>query len=318
MSKIVNNQLIDNFKEDVDLREYINLFWANKFPLIAITSIFFLSSVVYALLLPNIYRSVAYLAPVEGGSQISGIMSEYSGMASLAGLSVPQETSKNKEAVERIKSFHFFSNHFLPFIMLEDLLAVKDWDLLTNKLSYDDSEFNSETRKWVRKAKPPRTAIPSAQEAYKKYKKIMSISVDKKSEYVTLSIDHQSPYIAQQWVEVILKQIDRLMRDNEKSDAMNSVEYLNAIAPTVNYDAIKKAFSMLQQEQMKRLMMVEANANYIFTVLDAPIASEERASPKRTIIVIIGSIIGFILGCIGVLAHYFYIKPYNQNELSSS
>ena len=136
----------------------------------------------YSLLLSNIYRSVAYLAPVHGGSQISGIMSEYSGMASLAGLSVPQETSKNKEAVERIKSFHFFSNHFLPFIMLEDLLAVKDWDLLTNKLSYVDSTFTSETRKWVRKTIPPRTAIPSAQEAYKKYNKIMYISVDKKSQ----------------------------------------------------------------------------------------------------------------------------------------
>ena len=318
MSNITNNQIIDNFKDDIDLRDYIHLLWQKKFLLIVITSIFFLSSVVFALLLPNIYRSVAYLAPIEGASQVSGLMSEYSGMAALAGISIPNEKTKDKEAIERIKSFDFFSNHFLPFIMLEDLLAVKDWDLLTNKLSYKDSKFNPETRKWVRKVKPPRTVIPSAQEAYKKYKKIMSISVDKKSDYVTLSIDHQSPYIAQQWVEIILNQIDRLMRDHEKSDATRSVEYLNAIAPTVNYDAIKKALSMLQQEQMKRLMMVESNSNYIFTVLDAPIASEERASPKRTIIVLIGSIIGFIFGCISVLFHHFYIKPFNHDELSSS
>ena len=99
----------------------------------------------------------------------------------------------------------------------------------------------------------------------------MRISQDKKTSFVTLSVKHESPVIAQQWVEIIMEQIDQVMRDQDRQAALQSVAYLNSIAPTVNYEEIKKALSSLQQEQMKRLMMVEANENYIFKVLESPI-----------------------------------------------
>ena len=129
----------------------------------------------------------------------------------------------------------------------------------------------------LRKVKPPKSNIPSSQEAYKKYKKIMSVNEDKKTSFVTLSVEHESPFIAQQWVEIIMDQIDQVMRDQDRQTAMQSIEYLNSLAPTVNYEEIKKALSSLQQEQMKRLMMVEANDNYIFKVLDSPIVPEMKS-----------------------------------------
>jgi len=243
------------------------------------------------------------------------MLGQYSGMASLAGISLPSESgSKAKEAIARIQSFEFFSNDFLPQIKLENLMAVKKWNQASNTLTYNESAFNSESRQWLRKVRPPKSNIPSSQEAYKKYKEIMSVNEDKKTSFVTLSVEHESPVIAQQWVEIMMEQIERVMRDQDRQTAMKSIEYLNSLAPTVNYEEIKKALSSLQQEQMKRLMMVEANDNYIFKVLDSSIVPEMKLKPKRSLIVILGSMLGMMLSVLGVLAFHYTRKSSEHDE----
>ena len=133
----------------------------------------------------------------------------------------------------------------------------------------------------------------------------MSVNADKKTSFITLSVEHESPVIAQQWVEIIIDQIDQVMRDQDRQTAMKSIAYLNSLTPTVNYEEIKQALSSLEQEQMKRLMMVEANKNYIFKVLDSPIVPEMKVKPKRSLTVILGSMLGMMLSVLGVLVlHY--------------
>ena len=306
MNNLPTDQLNNNYDDEIDLRELFHVLWGKIFYIGAITSIFSLISIIYALMLPNIYQSQAMMMPMEDNQGMSGMLGQYSGMASLAGISLPSESgSKAQEAIARIQSFEFFSNSFLPHIKLENLMAVKKWNQASNTLTYDESAFNSESGQWVRKVKPPKSNIPSSQEAYKEYKKIMSVNEDKKTSFVTLSVEHESPFIAQQWVEIMMDQIDQVMRDQDRQTAMQSIEYLNSLAPTVNYEEIKKALSSLQQEQMKRLMMVEANDNYIFKVLDSPIVPEMKSQPKRSLIVILGSMLGMMLSVLGVLVlHY--------------
>ena len=121
-------------------------------------------------------------------------------------------------------------------------------------------------------------------------------------------VEHKSPFIAQQWVEIMINQIDQVMRDQDRQTATKSIEYLNSLAPTVINEDIKKALSALQQEQMKRLMMVEANDNYVFKVLDSPIAAELKSKPRRSLIVIWGTILGIVLSALGVLVFNYTRK----------
>ena len=313
MNNLPNDQLNNIYDDEIDLSELFNVLWDKIFYIGAITSIFSLISIIYALMLPNIYQSKATLMAVEQSSGMGGMVGRYSGMASLAGISLESKSgSKDQEAIARIKSFEFFSNNFLPNIKLENLMAVKKWTQASNTLTYDTSDFNSESRQWVRKAKPPRSNIPSSQEAFEEFMEIMSVNKDKKTLLVTLSVKHKSPFIAQQWVEIMINQIDQVMRDQDRQTATKSIEYLNSLAPTVNYEEIKKALSALQQEQMKRLMMVEANDNYIFKVLDSPIAPELKSQPKRSLIVILVTILGMVLSAVGVLVFNYTRKSSNH------
>tara|TARA_B100001093_G_scaffold183499_1_gene176139 strand:+ start:3116 stop:4057 length:942 start_codon:yes stop_codon:yes gene_type:complete len=313
MNNLPNDQLNNNYDDEIDLSELFHVLWDKKFYIASITSIFSLISIIFALMLPNIYQSKATMMAVEQNSGMSGMVGRYSGMASLAGISLESKSgSKDQEAIARIKSFEFFSNNFLPNIKLENLMAVKKWTQASNTLSYDASDFNSESRQWVRKAKLPRSNIPTSQEAYEEFMEIMSVNKDKKTLLITLSVEHKSPFIAQQWVEIMINQIDQVMRDQDRQTATKSIEYLNSLAPTVNYEEIKKALSALQQEQMKRLMMVEANDNYIFKVLDPPIVPEVKSRPKRSLVVIWGTILGMVLSAVGVLVFNYTRKSSNH------
>ena len=308
MNNVPTDQLNNNYDDEIDLRELFHVLWDKIFYIGAITSIFSLISIIYALMLPNIYQSQAMMLPMEANQGMSSMLGQYSGMASLAGISLPSESgSKAQEAIARIQSFEFFSNDFLPQIKLENLMAVKKWNQASNTLTYEESAFNSESRQWV-------SNIPSSQEAYKKYQAIMSVSEDRKTSFVTLSVEHESPVIAQQWVEIMMDQIDQVMRDQDRQTALQSIAYLNSLAPTVNYEEIKKALSSLQQEQMKRLMMVEANENYIFKVLDSPIVPEMKVKPKRSLTVILGTMLGMMLSVLGVLVFHYTRKSFKHDK----
>ncbi|MDA9027186.1 Wzz/FepE/Etk N-terminal domain-containing protein [Gammaproteobacteria bacterium] len=316
MNNLPNDQLNNNYDDEIDLRELFHMLWGRIFYIGAITSIFSLISIMYALMLPNIFQSQAMMMPMEGGSGMQGTLGQYSGMASLAGISLPSESgSKAQEAIARIESFEFFSNYFLPQIKLENLMGVKKWNQASNTLIYNESAFNSESSQWVQKVSPPKSSIPSSQEAYKKYQAVMSIAEDKETSFIILSVEHESPFVAQQWVEIIMDQIDQVMRDQDRQTASKSIEFLNSLAPTVNYEEIKQALSSLQQEQMKRLMMVEANDNYIFKVLDSPIVPEVKMKPGRSLIVILGSMLGMILSVLGFLVLHYTRKSSQDDEL---
>lgn len=309
MNNLPNDQLNNIYDDEIDLSELFHVLWDKIFYIGAITFIFSLISIIYALMLPNIYQSKATLMAVEQSGGISGMVGKYSGMASLAGISLDSKSgSKDQEAIARIKSFEFFSNNFLPNMKLENLMAVKKWNQASNTLTYYAGDFNSESRQWLRKAKPPRSNIPTSQEAYEEFVEIMSVNKDKKTNLVTLMVEHKSPFIAQQWVEIMINQIDQVMRDQDRQTATKSIEYLNSLAPTIINEEIKKALSALQQEQMKRLMMVEANDNYVFKVLDSPIAPELKSKPKRSLIVIWGTILGLVLSALGVLVFNYTRK----------
>lgn len=306
MTNLPENQLNQNYDDEIDLRELFHVIWNKKFYIAVMTSVFALIATVYSLSLPNIYTSTAIMMPVEENSKMSSMLGQYSGIASLAGFPLPADTSsKSQEAIARIKSFEFFSNHFLPKVKLENLMVVKNWNRANDDIDYDESDFNSELGTWVRDVRPPLSKIPSSQEAYIKYKEIMSISQDKKTSFVLLSIKHESPFIAKQWAELIINEIDKVMRYKDKQEATKSVDYLNTVAPTTNYQEIKNALSSLQQEQIKRLMMVEASNDYIFKVLDSPLAPEIKSEPKRSLIVILGTILGMFFSVVGSLVlHY--------------
>tara|TARA_B100001027_G_C16266045_1_gene332159 strand:+ start:139 stop:1077 length:939 start_codon:yes stop_codon:yes gene_type:complete len=302
-----NNQAVNDDLYEIDIKHVFSIFYKKKILILSFTLLSLFFSIIYAYLIPDLYKSSAILIPSSSEDSLSSKLSSYSPLAGLAGLGVASdEISKSQEALERMKSFEFFSQHFLPFIKLENLLAVNDWDYKKNILTYDKSIFDNKLKEWVRKADYPKGKKPSEQEAYKTYSKIINIYEDNKTSLVSISIEHQSPIIAKRWLDIIIENINESMREEDRQTAINSINYLNESSQSTNIQSLKDAIANLQETQMQTLMLTSSNKNYIFKTIDSPLISEEKFKPKRLLISIFGIFFGFLLGLTIVVVNHFF------------
>lgn len=300
---------------EIDLIEVIGVIFKKKLLILSLTFSATALAVIYSLSLPNIYASNSLLSPTSTESSLGNKLGNYSALAGIAGIDIPANSNnKTTEAIERIKSFDFFENQFLPHINFEDLVAAVNWNQFDNTIIYDKKIFNILDNKWVRDVKLPRLPKPSNQEAFEEYKKILSISEDKNTSFISMEIKHVSPYISQEWSQLIIQRINSHMRDLDKVEATNSIDFLNSVAEKAQLSGLRDVISNLLENQMRTLTLAEANENYIFKIISSPLAPEQKSGPSRAIICILGAFFGFFIGIIiSIIVHYLESR---KKELS--
>tara|TARA_B100001057_G_C22869233_1_gene957981 strand:+ start:91 stop:1011 length:921 start_codon:yes stop_codon:yes gene_type:complete len=282
-----------NFSE-ISIEDLFRQIWNKKILISLITSLAALISVLYSLYTPNIYTSTAIIAPSSSENSLTSNLGGYSSLAGFAGINIRQQNlTKHDEAIERIKSFDFFVDEFIPNIKYQDLVAYKNWNSASNKIIYDANIFKD--NKWVRKVVPGRLAKPSNQEAFKIYKKILNINEDAQSSFITIKINHVSPFIAKEWIELIILKINNYMRDIDKEVAQNSINFLKASSQETNITQIKIVISKLIESHIQTLTLAESNIHYVFKPVSSPIAPEEKSGPLRALICIFGTLFGFLI-----------------------
>tara|TARA_B110000977_G_C11043091_1_gene479560 strand:+ start:152 stop:1099 length:948 start_codon:yes stop_codon:yes gene_type:complete len=312
--KHINNNF-EGFDEVIDIKELFFALWERKILITTITTFFAIVSVIYALSIPNIYSSKAILAPASESSSLSSKLGGLSAFAGMAGVNLSSDSSDpSVEAIERITSFDFFSSHILPNIKLENLMSVKSWSLSSNILSYDEEIFDASTKKWTRKVKPPKSIIPSEQEAYRSFKKIISVTVNKKNNYINISINHKSPYVAKRWLDLVILNINESMRAEKKKIVESSIDFLNEISVTTNINTIKGGIVKLLESQIQSLMMISSSKDYVFKIIDSPQVPELKSSPNRPIICMTITFLGGILSLILALTLHFINRHSIQSK----
>ena len=311
MQEAHSNKHPNDFDDEIDLRELFYVLLEGKWIIVSLTAFVSIIGVIYSLLLPNIYESKAMLVPVNSSSGISGALGSYSGLAGLAGISLPSggDEGNSAKAIQKISSLSFFENNILPNIHLPDLMAVKSWNSKTNTLTFDDSIYDTNSNTWIRDFSYPQQQIPSAQESFEVFKTAhLSLSEDKKSGFITLAIKHQSPFVAKQWVELVVNEVNAFYRQKDKSESEKAVSYLNQQISMTGLSEIKQVLAQLFQEETKKLTLIEANQYYVFDYIDPPAVMEKKSEPKRSLICILSALLGGMLSVLFVLIRHYAIK----------
>ena len=300
----------ENEAGGIQLGEFFSALWEGKLAIVAITSSVVVMAVLYALWLPNIYESKAVLSPEgeDGPGGLAGLARQYGGLASLAGINIGTtntEATKSLIAQAQIKSLVFFTKHLYEKI-LPDLMAVERWDSATGDLVYDPEIFSFETQSWVRDVGPPYKTKPSAQEAHRIFlADVLSVAEAKKTGFVTISVKHESPLVARDWVELIIESVTRQIRSDDIQEAEQSIIFLNEQRAQTALVTLDEVFAQLVEEQTKKIMLANVSKNYVFDVIEPPVASELKYSPKRALICVLGGVIGGLMALTFVLARYF-------------
>ena len=311
MQETYSNRPSSNFDDEIDLRELFDALFQGKWIIVSVAAFVTIIGVIYSLSMPNIYESKALLAPVSPSSGISRALGGYSGIAGLAGISLPSggDESNSVKAINKLSSLSFFDKNILTNIFLPDLMAVKSWNSKTNTLLYDESIYDKISNSWLRDYSYPKKQIPSAQESFKVFiTQHLNLSKDNKTGFITLSIKHQSPFVAKQWTELVINEVNAFYREKDKLESEKSVSYLNQQIAMTSLTQIKQVIAELLQEETQKLTLIEANQFYVFDYIDPPAVMEQKSEPKRSIIVILGSLLGVMLGIVLVLIKHYAFK----------
>ena len=295
-SPTVKNIAMD---DEIDLKEFFMVLWSGKRLISTITGVASAASVAIALMLPNIYTANALLAPAEqSGGGMSALMQQYGGLASLAGVSLPggEEASRAQLGMALMTSREFLGDFVARRAILRDLMAVDSWDLQTDQVTYDPEIYDAATGEWVREVEAPFEAKPSSLEAHETFTEILSVSQDKQTGYVTVSIDHKSPTLAAQWVNWLVQDVNSAVKAQDVSEAEKSIEYLREQVTNTSLADCRPSFSILFRVKQRLVMLAEVRPEYVFKTIDPAVAPEEKSKPSRALICVLGA---FWVACWG-------------------
>ena len=290
---------------DTSFEKYFYLLWKSKYFIILITSLFAAASIFYSLQMVDKYKSSALILVVDPSknSSNSSILARFGGLASMAGISVPSQSGGDKSALaqETIRSRDFFNTLIKDHNILPELYAAEKYNKNTNKISYSKA-YNAEKESWNVSDKNL-SLKPTNQQAYLVYRSILSLGFNDKSGYMSLSIIHVSPEFANKLIRMIVDQTNSIMRSNDLKESEIALNYLtDLISKGGAYKEIKESLSSLIETQLEIQMLVNVRQdNYLLKYIDQPYSPEDKFSPRRSLYVIMSTILGALLSVLFIL-----------------
>ena len=248
----------------------------------------------YAWLAHPIYKVDAVLIVAQSQDQagsLGPLLGQLGGLASLAG-GMLNTGAEADEAIAVLKSRSIGEQFIRDNNLLQTIFAAR-WD--------------SVGRRW----RPSRFSTdPTIQDAYKIFDaRIRSVSVDQKSGLITLSMRWTDPAQAAAWTATLIKLVNAKMKEAEIVEARKSLDFLNQELRKTNVLEIQQAIYRLVEVQTRRIMLANVRDEFAFRVIDAPIVPDlnKFESPNRSLLTVLGIVLGFLGGSFLVLSHQAYL-----------
>jgi LPS O-antigen subunit length determinant protein (WzzB/FepE family) len=291
------------YDDEIDLRELFGVLWAGKVKIIAITAMFAVASVIYALSVPNQYKATALLAPAQSdGGGLSGALGQLGGLASLAGVSLGGgESGEAQIAQEIMKSWSYIEGFIADNNIAVEVYAAEGWNKGSNTLEINNDAYDVGTSKWLLEDESGAIGAPSSWQLFESFSEMLSVSEDKQSGLVSVSIEYYSPQIAKQWVDMYIESINRFMQQRQIDKVTRNINYLQEQIEKTAIAEMQEVFYTIIEEQTKNKMLAEASPDYVFVAVGPSMVPELKSQPKRALICILGTLLGGMLSVLMVL-----------------
>lgn len=296
-----------SIESEISVPQLFAYYWKNRLAIILVTLTLSIFSIFYVLVVDEIYEAEVLVAPAESqDSSIGGMAKgELGGLAALAGFNLngANSISQIDLAFATLQSKLFISTFIKEYRIKPDLMAAKDFDDQGNAI-YDDELYVRESGKW--RVNEGKSLEPSDQKAIKSFLDMVEISESIRPGFYSIYMRSSSPKYVKDWLDAIVFELNETMRENEQKEAKQAITFLEEKLNDVTSSEIKSVIYQLIEEQTKRLMFTEVRSEYALKIIDPAVYPERRIHPQRTLIVLVGTILGFLLVISIVTARYFY------------
>lgn len=264
------------------LNDILSLLWLRRWLVLSITATLTIGAALTACLLPKKYEATVVVSPVSdeisagrlGG--LSSLMSQFGGLASLAGVSAPGN-SMRAESIATIQSVSLTER----FVQDNDLLPVlfaRKWD--------------ATKKRW--KTSDPRK-VPTLWKANELFRKqLRSVVENKKSGLVYLTITWTDPSLAAQWANNLVNMTNEYLRSKAIQESERNIEYLSEQATNSKIIEVQKAIYSIMESELRKAMLAKGSEEYALRVIDRAVAPEKSSSPRLGLWIGAGFFGGFL------------------------
>jgi uncharacterized protein involved in exopolysaccharide biosynthesis len=262
-------------------------------------------------LMPVIFRAEATLAPASSPEQAPGITlpGQLGGLANIAGVNLGgTATDRADLALAVLQSREFITGFIRRHDLMVPLFAGESWDRANSRWLLDPDMYDSTSGQWTRDAEPPRSPEPSSLEAYQRFVDAMTVEQDALTGIVKVSLVSRSPVAAQQWLEALVNDLNRRMRDEDVEESERSIDFLSKQASETSVAGIQQVLYQVVADQMQKMMLAKSREEYAFKIVDPPVQPDVRYSPKRLLMAIFGMVAAAALATLVVIVRVFAIK----------
>ena len=304
MSASTEKSLEDgSYKDEITLRELISVLWGGRILIFCFTTVVAIASIIISLSITNVYTSESVL--VNRDKQDSP-MSNFSGLASLAGVDLSAQGASLNKVMGIIESREFVK-HLITFDnILPSLMAAQSYNANTKEIIFDDEIYNHETKSWVRDAPANRGVVPSYIEAHKEYSEMISMTKDRLTGHVSLKVEHVSPIFAKEFLSLVINEANNVQRNIDVDSSTKALLYLRDQLSRTPQVEIRDSISKLIENQLETQMMASIHDDYVLMTLEPPFIPERKSGPIRSLIVILSTLVGGLLSAGIVLVREYF------------
>ena len=281
-------------EDEIDLRELFGLLWAGRVLIVGVTAAAAVVSVVVALVMTEIYRAEATLVPA-GKEQASGSLAQFGGAAALLGVSLPGGgDSQVTNALATLRSRDFIIRFIRENDVRVPLFAGKEGDASTT----EPSIYDQDTGTWL-------ADEPTDLEAYRAFNSIFNVSENNSSGLVTVAIEWHDPVLAARWVNALVKKINQEVKQKDQAEANSAIAYLSQQLESTQLVEMQRVFYDLIESQTRISMLTDVREEYVFQVVDPAVVPDEKIAPRRSLIAVLGTMLGAMLALVVVLVRHY-------------
>ncbi|MDA8577344.1 Wzz/FepE/Etk N-terminal domain-containing protein [Rhodobacteraceae bacterium] len=300
--------------DEIDLRELFAALWDGKLLIFIVTCAVFLFSSAYLHRAERSYTVSVTLRPTEDQSSAGGNLGGLGGLATLAGVQLPSGGATEFITFQAmLKSQEVASRLFADENLVQRLFA---------------DEWNEGRKSFLRPApstlgnvkrllEPLLTGegqgayvAPNAARLAEKITGAVSVSEDKTSGMLKLSIESSKPKLASDLLLALIRETDGFLKERFVISGSEALQFYQQKIAKARSREHREALAKLIATEEQKLMLATRDGPFVVEIMMGPDQSLRPTSPKSSLILALGLVLGLFLGAAVVLLR----KAFGGNE----
>lgn len=233
-------------ENEINLLDYYHVIKKHKKMIAGIVALSLIAGVIISLFLPKYFKAEAVIIPVSskgGGSSLSSLASQFGGLASLAGVSVPGGTGETEKIVIILKS-RTLTENVITDLNLMPVLFKDAWDSKNNKWKTDDPKQQ-----------------PDMESAVNALRGAVSVMDDKKNKSIKISSVSLDPELSARIANAYLDELQKFINSNALTMAKRNRIFIEGQLEQNKRDLLEAGREINEFYKTNRVSSIEAKVD---------------------------------------------------------